>query len=78
MVTSTFVIRDPDTEEASLIGTVQRDISDRKAAEQELRRFSSLVEASGDFIAIAGHRRPGAVRQPGRPRAGRAGRRTPT
>ena len=54
VVASTFAIRDPDTDEVQLIATVQRDISDRKAAEQELRRFSSLVEASADFIAIAG------------------------
>jgi PAS domain S-box-containing protein len=54
VVASTFAIRDPSTDEVQLIATVQRDISDRKAAEQELRRFSSLVEASNDFIAIAG------------------------
>ena len=51
---STFAIGDPETGAPWLIGTVQRDISDRKAAEEELRRFSSLVEASNDFIAIAG------------------------
>ena len=54
VVASTFAIRDPSTDEVQLIATVQRDISERKAAEQELRRFSSLVEASSDFIAIAG------------------------
>ncbi len=54
VVASTFTIRDPDTGEVQLIATVQRDISERRVAEQELRRFSSLVEASADFIAIAG------------------------
>ena len=54
VASSGFVIRDPATGSASLLGTVQRDVSERRAAEQELLRFSSLVEASGDFIAIAG------------------------
>lgn len=54
VVTSTFSLPDPDTGRPWLIATVMRDISDRKAAEQQLRRFSSLVEASNDFIAIAG------------------------
>jgi PAS domain S-box-containing protein len=54
VVASTFAIRDPDSDEVQLIATVQRDISERKAAEQDLRRFGSLVEASADFIAIAG------------------------
>jgi PAS domain S-box-containing protein len=54
VVASTFRLSDPDSGKPWLVATIQRDISDRKDAEQALRRFSSLVEASSDFIAIAG------------------------
>ncbi len=54
VASSSFVIRDPVTGAGQLLGTVQRDISERKRAEEELLRFSALVAASSDFIAIAG------------------------
>jgi len=53
VVAATFTIDDPLSGEPWLLATIQRDISERKRAEQELSRFSSLVEASSDFIAIA-------------------------
>ena len=54
VVASTFTLTQPGSEVPWLIATIQRDISDRKTAEQDLQRFSSLVEASSDFIALAG------------------------
>jgi rsbT co-antagonist protein RsbR len=47
-----FVIRDEDGVPESL-GSIARDISDRKRREAELQKFKAIVDSASDFIALA-------------------------
>jgi anti-anti-sigma factor len=47
-----FVIRDEDGVPES-IGSIARDISDRKRREAELETFKAIVDSASDFIALA-------------------------
>ncbi|GJD20508.1 hypothetical protein RIVM261_054640 [Rivularia sp. IAM M-261] len=48
-----FTIKDQKTGVPIALATITRDITDRKAAEEERQKFVSLVENSSDFIAMA-------------------------
>ncbi|HXU75847.1 MAG TPA: PAS domain S-box protein, partial [Methylomirabilota bacterium] len=49
-----FVVRRPQTGEAMCWATVQRDITERKRAEESLRLLSSAIEQSADNVIITG------------------------
>jgi PAS domain S-box-containing protein len=49
---SCFVVNHPKTREPMCLATVQRDITQRKRAEAELRKLSSAVEQSADSVVI--------------------------
>lgn len=48
-----FTIKDHKTGQAIGLGTITRDITQRKQVEAERQHFVSLVENSSDFIAVA-------------------------
>ena len=52
-----------------------RDVTDGRRVEQERQQFAALVDASSDFIGVAGLDQRGRVRQPGWAGVGRAGTR---
>lgn len=49
---SCFVVNHPKTGEPMCLATVQRNITERKLAEAELRKLSSAVEQSADSVVI--------------------------
>jgi PAS domain S-box-containing protein len=49
---SCFVVNHPKTGEPMCLATVQRDITERKLSEAQLRKLSSAVEQSADSVVI--------------------------
>jgi rsbT co-antagonist protein RsbR len=49
-----FVLKDADSGDPISLGTVARDISDRKAADELQQKLVAVIENSTDFIGIAG------------------------
>ena len=52
VLVNSFLIKDPETGEPLALATVQRDITERKRAEEELRKLSTAVEQSPSIVVI--------------------------
>ncbi len=53
VLANSFLVKQPDTGEVLGQATIMRDITERKKAERARQMLASLVESSGDFIAVA-------------------------